>query len=340
MYEVNFNRNQNARTCPRNWDISELEARSGALVNEALEKCPLSVKAAHWEDMKQTAMLAFLTYQDKDASYGYGVARNSLKNYRWVHILGLNGGWKSLVARNYTVSDSPLEIEGDSFDTPRDNLYWRLFKDRIWDVIPRPVEWKVIARLDDAREDDLEKIFREILDILAGMSKTNWYPEQIYRAALIIAMLLTEHTWEDVEIRTGMDYREVWNIWWHYRRTRLTPYLELMPTHQEIIKMLGQARLTYFEELSVAWLNQPKRKMVVLPNGIFTIIYKRRSRKPGETISWMEASLQKGCSINGRPVVRAVSLGKVGGITKEQLLEATQRLEQKWARLRSAARSQ
>jgi hypothetical protein len=43
----------------------------------------------------------------------------------------------------------------------------------------------------------------------------------------------------------------------------------------------------------------------------------------------MEGLLQKGFSINGRPVVRAVSLGKVGEITKERLLESAQRLEYK-----------
>jgi hypothetical protein len=166
------------------------------------------------------------------------------------------------------------------------------------------------------------------------MSNTNWYPEQIYRAALIIAMLIAGHTWEDVEKQTNLDYSEVWAIWWHYRRTRITPYVELTPIHQEIVKLLGQARLAYFDELSFTWLNHPCRKMVVFPNGIYTITYKRRGRRPGEAAGVMEGSLQKGKRINDRPVVRAVSLGKVGEISKERLLASKLKLERKMEQFR------
>jgi len=69
--------------------------------------------------------------------------------------------------------------------------------------------------------------------------------------------------------------------------------------------------------------------MVVLPNGIYTITYKRRGRKPGEAVGRLEASLQRGFSLNGQSVVRAVRLGPVGSITKERLLESAQRLEYK-----------
>lgn len=333
MYEVNFNPNHNPCTYPRNWSLDELEARAGALVNEALENWSSGVKSTHWEDMKQTAMLVLLTHQDKVASYGYAAARAALKNYKWVHIRGLNGGWKSLVARNYTVSDAPLEIDGDRFERPRSNLYHWSLQTRQWDLVARPVEWKVMAWIDGSKAMTTEDIRREILYILAGMSRTNWYPEQIYRAAVIISMLFTNYTWEDVEEYTGMDYSEVADIWWHHRKTRLAPYIELPLVHREIVRLLGQTRLTYFEELSHDWLNQPKRKMVVLPDGIYTITYKRRGRRPGQTVGQMEASLQKGRRINGRPVVRAVSLGKVGSITKEKLLESSLQLERKLERL-------
>ncbi len=163
------------------------------------------------------------------------------------------------------------------------------------------------------------------------MSQKNWYPEQLYRAALIITMVTHKYTWEDVGQYTRMEYREVWDIWWHYRRTRLTPYAKLTPIHREMIQLLGRAGLAYFEELSCSWLNYPKRKMVVLPHGIYTVIYKhkRRRRKLGKTVETMEAMLQKCRHINGRSVIRGVSLGKVGSITKERLLKSSYKLERK-----------
>jgi hypothetical protein len=283
--------------------------------------------------MKQTAVVAFLEHQDKVASYAYAVARSALKNYRWVHIRGLNGGWKSLAARNYIVSDAPLEVDGGGFDAPCDNLHWRLPKERGWDPVPRPVEWIVLARLTGTGSTTTETISRQILSILARMSKSNWYPEQIYRAALIIAMLLNGYTWEDVEGRTALDYSEVWDIWWHYRRSRLAPFIEMTPLHREVVKLRGRLRLAYFEEVSAHWLNQAVRKMIVFPHGIYTIIYKRRGHRKGQAVGQMEASLQKSRFVNGRSVMRAVSLGRVGEITKEQLWAASRRLEQKLASL-------
>lgn len=334
MYEVNCNRSEDAFTHHhRNWNMEELEARVGALVSEALQNWPESVKAAHWEDMKHTAMLAFLSHQDKPTAYAYVVARNDLKNYKWVHIRGLNGGWKSLKARNYTVADRPLEDDPNEFDSSSDQVYWKLLREHTWEIVPRPVEWKVIGRLDNHNDENsvqVERVFRDILYILAGMSQTNWYPEHIYRGALIIALLITNHTWEDVERQTQMDYSEIWDIWWYYRRTRISPYLSLTPLHREIIMILGQTRLVHFEELSLAWLNQPKRKMVVLPMGIYTVIYKKRSGKPREATGDLQVMLQKCRSVNNRSVIRAVSVGKLGQVTKEDLLAATQRLEQKW----------
>jgi hypothetical protein len=302
-------------------------------VNEALATWPDGVKRVHWEDMKQTAMLAFLEHQDKAASYGYTAAQTALKNYKWVHVRGLNGGWKSLACWEYEVLEAPLELEGDMFDSRRDNFHWRLPQEREWELVPRPVEWQVIAHLDRSRPLTTEAVCRVLLYILAGMSATNWYPEQLYQAAIIIAMLMTGYTWEDVEAQTEMDYSQVWDIWWHYRKTRLAPYLELTPMHREIIQMRGRVRLCYFEELTSHWLNQAKRKMVVLPEGIYTITYKRRGRRNGQAVGQMEGSLQKGFRVNGRSVVRAVSLGKVGEITKERLLASAQRLERKRQRL-------
>lgn len=338
MIHPHSNSNQNPCTYPRDWNLNSLEARAGALVNETLVNQPISIKRAHWEDMKQTAIVAFLEHQDKAASYAYAAARSALKNYYWIHIRGLNGGWKSLAARNYTVSDAPLKVDGDGFDAPRDNLHWRLPQERCWEPVPRPVEWLALARLSGTGTVVTESLFREILTILAGMSKTNWYPEQIYRAALIIAMLLNGYTWEDVEGRVALDYSEVWDIWWHYRRSRLSPFIEMTPLHREIVKLRGRMRLGYFEELSAQWLNQAVRKMIVFPHGIYTITYKRRGRRKNQAVGQMEASLQKSRFVNGRSVMRAVSLGRVGGITKERLWAASRRLDKKLAALCAAPR--
>ena len=333
MLVDNCNSNAPACTFPSQWGIQELEARSGALVNEALVGWSENVRRVHWPDMKQTAMLAFLEYQDKPAAYAYSIAETALKNYKWVHIRGLNGGWKSLACRGLEVLDIPLESEGDRFDSPSDNIYWRWSQAWEWESVPRPVERQVMWRLDRDGSLTTEAVCRELLTILAGMSSRNWYPEQIYRAAVIISMLMTRYTWEDVEARMGMDYAQLWSIWWHYRRTRLTPFMKLTPLHQELIKLCGRLRLCYFEELTPYLLNQAQRKMVVLPQGIYTITYKRRARRRGQTEGQLEGSLQKGVRINGKLMVRAVSLGAVGTITKERLLTSVQTLARRMAKV-------
>ncbi len=314
-------------TCsyPRDWDVKELEARSGALVVKALKNWASSVLRAHWDDMKHTAVLAFLEYKDKPAAYAYVVAKNALKNYIWVHIRGLNGGWRSLEARNYTVSDTPLETDGDMFDSPRDNISWRTQREHSWEAVSRPVEWKVLNYFSDERKATTEEIFKEVLYILAGMSRKNWYPEQLYRAAMIIAMLCNGYTWEDVEAYTDLDYSAVWDIWWHHRKERLSRYIELSPVYQAIVRARGELRVFYFNELTSQQVNDGKRKMVVFPHGIYTITYKQRSHK-----RYLEASLQKGRRIDGRPTVRAVSLGRVGNMKKDNLFDATHRLEKKF----------
>ncbi|MCB8944364.1 MAG: hypothetical protein H6658_11495 [Ardenticatenaceae bacterium] len=332
MLADNCNTDSQPVTHPHQWGLDELEARAGALVNEALSNWPDAIKQVHWQDMKQTAMLTLLEHQDQAVAYAYLAAQSALKNYKWVHIRGLNGGWKSLACHQLEVLDEPLTIEGDSFDAPRDNLFWRLPASER-DVIPRPVEWQVIRHLDQVRPLTTAAISREILIILAGMSTSNWYPEQIYRAALIMAMLMTGYTWADVETQMVLDYSQVWDIWWHYRKTRLTPYLKLTPIHQELVKLRGSFRLCYYEELSTYWLNQAQRKMVVLPHGIYTITYKRRGRRHGQKEGCLEASLQKGVSVNGKPVVRAVSLGAVGQITRQRLLTSSHRLDRKMVQL-------
>ena len=333
MLVHNCNGNSPTRTCPRQWTLEELEARAGTLVNEALVGWSEEVKRAHWPDMKQTAMLTFLEHQDKPRPYAYAIAETALKNYKWVHIRGLNGGWKSLACRGLEVLEAPLVTEGDRFNSPQDILSWRGSRLWEWENVPRPVERQVMWRLDKDGTLTTEAVCREILIILAGMSSCNWYPEQIYRAAVIMSMLMTRYTWEDVEAQMEMDYTQVWDVWWHYRRTRLLPFMKLTPIHQELVKLCGCLRLCYFDELTPYALNQANRKMVVLPHGIYTIIYKRRARKRGQREGRLEGSLQKGARINGKPVVKAVSLGAVGAITKERLLTSAQTLERRMAKL-------
>ena len=127
-----------------------------------------------------------------------------------------------------------------------------------------------------------EETLREVLHILAGMSG-HFYPEQLYRAALIITMLARNYTWEHVEEQTGLPFETVSDIYWGWRKRHLLPYLSLSPMHQTIIKLRGQMRITYFEEMDSQFLNTAVRKMVVFPHGIYTITYKRRSRNRGET---------------------------------------------------------
>ena len=275
--------------------------------------------------MRQTAMLAFLEHPDMPIAYGYKVARNALKNYKWIHIRGLNGGWKSLKAKNYICLDMPLKSDDEK---PRDNIHWLLLKSRPWEP-PRPVEHVVEMHLDPA-PNVTEIIFRDVLHILAGMSPKNWFPEQMYRAALILTLAGNGHTWEEIEDRTGLEYSDVYDIYWVYRKSRLNPYLKLSPMHQEIIRIRGQLRVAYFEEMSEKLLNNGIRKMVVFPHGIYTIMYQQRTGPRSGTV---EGWLQNGRKINGRSTHRKVYLGHVGQMTKERLLAATHQLERKLAAL-------
>lgn len=314
---------------PSCWAIDEIQARAGALVKKALANWPLEVQQNHWEDMKQTAVLTFLEHAAQPQAYAYAIAQTELKNYIWVHIKGLNGGWKSLAARHYTVSAAPLEIEGDTFDTVRDNLYWRMSKEHPYEPIPRPVEWRVLNRLLPPGRHSTETLFREILYILAGTAEDYWYPERIYRAALITAMLLNDYVWEEIAQR--VEYPDPHQIYHQYQGKRIQPYSQLSPLHREMIYQLGRSRLAYFEELSEAWLNRPTRKMVVFDHGIYTITYKQRRTPQGTP--YVEGAIQRGRRINGKTVVRGVNLGKVGDISKQKLLAASQRLEERLTEL-------
>lgn len=76
---------------PARWSQAELLWRGGALVREALVDQPAYVWGMHREDMLQTAVVTFLELADQPAGYAYAAARTALKNYRWIHIRGLNG---------------------------------------------------------------------------------------------------------------------------------------------------------------------------------------------------------------------------------------------------------
>lgn len=83
----------------------------------------------------------FLENWQQPLAYAYVCACTALKNYVWVHVRGLNGGWKSLVARNYTLVDTTTSIDMDE-DSDDDNLAWWLSPARDQDLVPRPVEWQ------------------------------------------------------------------------------------------------------------------------------------------------------------------------------------------------------
>jgi len=80
--------------------LPELQARAGALAREAgrRQHFTQSQWQTHRDDMHQTALLSFLTHSDRSLAYAYTCARNDLRSYVWVHVHGLNGGWKSLAA--------------------------------------------------------------------------------------------------------------------------------------------------------------------------------------------------------------------------------------------------
>lgn len=317
-----------AETRPMEWDVDELHSRAGALVREALATWPAKVRQSHWEDMKQTAMMTFLEFAQEPGGYAYAAVRIALKNYVWVHIRGLNGGWKSMacIEHGYTVLDLASELDEDT-ETPQITLDGIIA--RSWDVAPRPVEWEVLRRLSLPQATQ-EETMQTVLHILAGMCD-NFYPEQMYRAALIMTMLARGYTWEHIEERTALAYDQVWDIYWSWRKRYLLPYLALSPLHQEIIKIRGQMRITHFEQVDQAFLNTAVRKMIIFPHGIYTITYKRRSQNGGKRAGLMEASLQKGRRIEGRNMVRAVHLGSLGEITKERLYTASFEVERKLA---------
>ncbi|MCB8979874.1 MAG: hypothetical protein H6657_20890 [Ardenticatenaceae bacterium] len=323
-----------AEVTPAQWNQTELLQRAGGLVREALASQPTHVWRMHREDMLQTAVVAFLEQADQPAGYAYATVRGTLKNYRWVHIRGLNGGWKSLacIKHGYSVmnfADVLPETADEPLDGPQTAA--ETLSARQWENVPRPVEWAVLRRQAAPGQTQAE-ILREVLYILAGMSG-NFYPEQLYRAALIITLLGRDYTWEHVEERTGLSFAEVYDIYWGWRKRYLNPYLQFSPLHQEMIKLRGRMRITFFEELDPAFLNTAVRKMVVFPHGIYTIIYKQRSRSAGRRAGQVEASLQKMRQVNGQKLLRAMHLGPVGDLTKERLYEASFAVERKLAAL-------
>ena len=318
---------------PREWDLPQLEVRANALVREALAKWSDKVRFIHWPDMKQTAVAAFLEYQDQPMNYAYKVAQIALKNYVWIHIRGLNGGWKAQVARDYYLVDDPLPADDDCQITTTSSyqLFPKPVETEPYELIPRPVERTALAHLDhESEEQPLEQTCREVLTILAGMAGSQWYPEKLYRAARIIALRGHNYLWEEVAQQVDLPRQRTSETYWHYRQTFLTPYIKMTPLHQAIIQVRGMTRLFYFEELSPQQLNHASRKMVVVPHGIYTIIYSRRGQPYTDVL---DGSLHKGRSFNGRAYRRSMSLGKVGHLTKERLWEATFCLDEKLAAL-------
>jgi hypothetical protein len=309
--------------------LDELQRRAGGLARELGRQYQFDRRQwqVHWEDMKQTALLAFLEHGDRPLTFAYACARNALKTYAWVHIRGLNGGWKSLAARHYTLVDTADSLDMD--EAGDDNLAWRLPEGRRRDLVPRPVEWAVLRR-EAVSPADTADLFRDLLIILVGLSSQRWYPEQMYRGALIVAMRLTGHTWEDVAAAVGdLEWESLVNIYQEYRIKYLLPFGRLAPLAQAAIQMLGQLRLQWFEELRPNWLRRPERKIVVFPHGIYTITYKQDKRRGRD--SEMVASLQKGRRVNGRIRTKQVYLGPASTVTKELLWEKSLLLEKRLA---------
>ena len=315
---------------PLTGDVSleELQGRAGALACELGQQYHFNGREwqVHWADMKQTALLAFLENQHQPLAYAYTCARTALKNYAWVHVRGLNGGWKSLVAREYTLIDTAESIDGDD-ENGADSLVWRLPEVRQRDPVPRPVEWTVLWR-EAGPPPDTADLFRNLLTILVGVSSERWYPEQMYRGALIVAMRLTGYTWADVSAAVGdLERESLVNIFQEYRQKYLLPYAELAPLGQEMVRLRGEMRVQWFETLREGWLQRPERKIVVLPHGIYILTYKQDKRRSDE----MLASLQKGRRVNGRIRTRQVFLGPAGSVTKELLWGKSLELERRLA---------
>ena len=308
--------------------LAELQRRAGGLARELGHQYGFNGREwrTHWQDMTQTALLAFLENSEQSLAYAYICARTALKNYAWVHIRGLNGGWKSLVARNYSVIDTADSMDGDD-ETGDDNLAWRLREMRQWDPIPRPVEWAMLRR-EATPPPEVADLFRDLLVILVGMSSERWYPEQMYRGALILAMKLTGHLWEEVSTAVGdLEWDSLISIYQEYRHDYLLPFAEMSLMGREVIRLRGEMRVQWFESLSEGWLKLAQRKIVVFPHGIYTITYRQDRRRPGK----MVAALQKGRRVNGRICSRQVHLGPAGQLTKEKLWDRSLELERKLA---------
>ncbi len=270
-------------------------------------------------------MLTFLDQAHMPAPYAYAAARNALRNYKWVHIRGLNGGWKSLKAQNYSCDNMPVNDAGEELVNV---VEWRLDQyNKTWGPY-RPTEFIAQSHIDPSPNTEVS--FRDVLYVLAGMSSSRWFPEQMYRAALIITLAGNSHPWDEIEERTGLEYSDAYDIYWVYRKSRLDPYLKLTAMHQEIIQIRGRMRVTYFEEMSEELLNNGIRKMIVFPHGIYTVKYQKRYGKRSGTV---EGWLMKGRKINGRSSHSKVYLGHVGQMTKEHLFDATHELDSKVAAL-------
>lgn len=309
--------------------LAELEARAGALARELGRQYYFNGREwqVHWADMKQTALLAFLENGERPLAFAYTCARTALKNYAWVHVRGLNGGWKSLVARHYTLVDTADSIDVDD-ESGDDNLAWRLPQARQHDLVPRPVEWAVQQR-ESSPPSDTADLFRDLLILLVGISSERWYPEQMYRGALVVAMRLTGYTWEDISAAVGdLERESLVNIYQEYRIKYLLPFAVLSPMGKEVVKLRGEMRVQWFETLREGWLQRPERKIVVLPHGIYTLTYKQDKRRRSEE---MLASLQKGRRVNGRIRTRQVFLGPAGSVTKDLLWAKSLELERRLA---------
>ncbi len=307
--------------------LAELQQRAGGLARELGQQYAFSGLEwrTHWADMIQTALLAFLENGDQPLAYAYACARTALKNYGWVHVRGLNGGWKSLAARDYTLVDTADSIDVD--ENGNDNLVWRLQRARPWDMAPRPVEWAVLDR-EAGPPPEVADLFRDLLVILVGMSSDRWYPEQMYRGALILALRLTDHLWEEVSTAVGdLEWDSLVSIYQEYRHDFLLPFAEMSLMGREVIRLRGEMRVQWFESLSEGWLKLAQRKIVVFPHGIYTITYRHDRRRPGK----MVAALQKGRRVNGRICSRQVHLGPAGQLTKEKLWDRSLALERKLA---------
>jgi hypothetical protein len=194
-------------------------------------------------------------------------------------------------------------------------------------MVPRPVEWAVVSR-EDGPPPEVADLFRDLLIILVGMSSERWYPEQMYRGVLILAMKLTGHLWEEVSTAVGdLEWDSLVKIYQEYRHDFLLPFAELSLMGREVIRLRGEMRVQWFETLSEGWLKLAQRKIVVFPHGIYTITYRQDRRRPGK----MVAALQKGRRVNGRICSRQVHLGPAGSLTKEKLWERSLELERKLA---------